>query len=347
MANQWGSAQDPRLGGNGQMPPPPNNMPAIGQQPSSTASPYASGQMPAPPAGNMNALNPTQPNQQQGGMGQSPWSTPPPITPPTIGQNMPENGGQIDAMWNPQGYSSGTQFGGQSTTGAQAGAADYAGVQGFADAAYDESRRYLDPQQDQQNRRMDQELINKGIDPRSDMGQQMANQLSMQQNDQNTSAAFNAMGFGQGIQDQMFNQSFKNTQQAGEMAQGNWRNQQTNQNVYAGKYGDELQSNLGWGNIGLGYNNADVDRYRGDQQYNLGLADNEVRRQQQDWNETVGWDNMDYRNNLFNQNQQNWKDTITNSMITGNQPPYGGGGQTNQGNNVDPWLNWMRSGGAM
>lgn len=328
IGNQFGGV------GNMPYPPQPQAQPAIGQVQPNPQIPQ--GGIPQPPQGGI-------PQPPQGGMGQSPWSTPPPITPPTIGQNMPPNAGQVDANWNPQGYSSGTQFGGQSTTGAQAGAADYAGLQGFADAAYDESRRYLDPQQDQQNRRMDQELINKGIDPRSDMGKQLADQLAMQQADQNNSAAFNAMGFGQGIQDQMFNQNFKNTQQAGEMAQGSWRNEQTNQNAYAGKYGDELQSNLGWGNIGLGYNNADVNRYRGDQQYNLGLLGNEVNRQQQDWNETVGWDNMDYRNNQFNQNQQNWQDMMINSFMGQNKPPYGGGSQQNASSSVAPWGNYFNN----
>ena len=80
--------------------------------------------------------------------------------------------------------------------------ADYQGVQQYADAAYDESRRYLDPQQAQENRRMDQSMINKGLDPNSAMGQEMMDALSMRQGDQNNAAAFQSMQFGQGIQDQ-------------------------------------------------------------------------------------------------------------------------------------------------
>jgi hypothetical protein len=79
-------------------------------------------------------------------------------------------------------------------------------MQQFGDQAYDYSRRYIDPQQDQDNRRLQQELINKGIDPNSAQGMEMMNQMSMRHGDQNDASAFAAMGFGQGIQNQMFGQ---------------------------------------------------------------------------------------------------------------------------------------------
>ena len=84
--------------------------------------------------------------------------------------------------------------------------ANYQGVEQYSDAAYDESRRYLDPQQAQQTRRMNQEQINRGIDPNSVQGQQMGDQLFMRQGDQNNAAAFGAMQFGQGIDKQMRDQ---------------------------------------------------------------------------------------------------------------------------------------------
>jgi len=87
------------------------------------------------------------------------------------------------------------------------GMADYQGVQGFADQAYEQARRNLDPQQEQQRRRMEQDLINKGIDPSSEQGMAMLDQQTRNFTDQDTSAMFGALGFGQGIQNQTFQQS--------------------------------------------------------------------------------------------------------------------------------------------
>jgi hypothetical protein len=267
---------------------------------------------------------------QRGGMGQSPWGKMPPVRPPNQSQN-----GAVNARWQPQRYGQGTQFGGQNTTGAQAGAADYQGVQGFADQAYEQARRRIDPMQEQAGRRMEQELINKGIDPSSAQGMAMLDQQNRNFADQDNSATFGALQFGQGIQDQMFNQSFANTKQAGDMQQGMWGNERNNQNIYGQKYGDELRANVGFGA-------NDVNRYGMDQRYNLGLGDLELGRQRQDFNETLGYDNIDYRNNLFNQNQQNWKDTFSANLMGANMSPYGGGaGQNFQpGSGVEPYGDW-------
>lgn len=313
-------------------------MPPSGQwrqpAPVEWGSPQNSG-MPPPPGGNMQSP----PGQYQpppgapGGMGQSPWSTLPPVAGGTAGNQAP------DATWMPQGYGSGTQFGGQSTTGAQAGAADYAGVQGFADQAYQQARRNIDPMQEQQGRRMEQDLVNKGIDPSSPQGMAMLDQQNRNFADQNNSATFGALQFGQDIQDQMFNQDFMNTKQAGDMAQGMWGNQRNQQNVYGQKYGNELNAGVGYANIGSN------DR-RNDQLYNLGLGNLELGRQGQDFAETVGYDNMDYRNDLFNQNQSNWQNTFISNLMGGNQPPYGGRSGQHQmqpGSNVAPFGNWWEN----
>jgi len=84
--------------------------------------------------------------------------------------------------------------------------ANYDQMQDFSDQAYDYSRRYVDPQQAQDQRRMSQEMINRGIDPNSAQGMEMADQMSMRHGDQNDASAFGAMQFGQGIQNQMFGQ---------------------------------------------------------------------------------------------------------------------------------------------
>jgi hypothetical protein len=116
----------------------------------------------------------------------------------------------------------GTRFGGQSTTVGDPSAADYDSVRQYSDAAYDDARSYLDPAQDFDRNRMAQDLINKGIDPNSAQGQRMMNNMSQRHGDQNSGAAFDSMGFGQGIQQQMYNQELQRAQQAGTMQMGDW-----------------------------------------------------------------------------------------------------------------------------
>ena len=101
-------------------------------------------------------------------------------------------------------------YGPQQIAGAKPDQADYNSVQGYADQANAESRRYLDPQQQMQNDRLQQEMINKGVDPNSPQGQTMANQLAMQQGDANNAASFGALQFGQGVQNQMSQQQLAN-----------------------------------------------------------------------------------------------------------------------------------------
>lgn len=287
---------------------------------------------------NYNQMPPDGVAAPTGGMGNSPWSTPPPIAPPVQGGGMPPppQNGAPNAQWMPQGYTGGTSFGGQSTTGAQAGAADYAGVQGFADKAYEQARRNIDPMQEQASRRMEQDLINKGIDPSSEQGKAMLDQQNRNFTDQNNAATFGALQFGQGIQNQMFGQNMANVQQAGQMQQADWANQRNNQNVYGQKYGAELGADVGWGNIGLGYNANDINRYGMDQRYNLGLLGNELGRQQQDFNEVIGYDNMGYRNDQFNRQGNQWQDQMFLALTQG-MPPYGGGSTGTPTNPVTPW----------
>jgi hypothetical protein len=300
------------------------------------------GGMPLPPGGGNIVPPPGQyvpPPGAEGGMGQSPWSTMPPIRPPV---DNAQNAGYTGynpgtADWMAQGYDKGTSFGGQGTTGAQAGAADYAGVQGFADKAYEQARRNIDPMQEQQGRRMEQDLINKGIDPSSAQGKAMLDQQNRNFADQNNSAAFGALQFGQGIQNQMFGQNLANTQQAGDMQKASWQNQQNQQNVYGQKYGNELNAGVGWGNIGANYAANDTNRYLGDQKYALGQGNLEVGRQQQDFNELMGYDAMDYRNQAYNNRNQQWQREMDQALLTGNPPPYGGGYTGTQGSSTDPW----------
>lgn len=162
--------------------------------------------------------------------------------------------------------------------------ANYNQMQQFGDQAYDYSRRYIDPQQDTDNRRLQQDLINRGIDPNSAQGMEMMDQMSMRHGDQNDASAFAAMGFGQGIQGQMFDQQ------------------------------------LGWGGLELG-------------------------RQSQDFNEVMGYDNINYRNAQFNEMNNRWDQGLAMQMA-GMQPPYGGGygGGGGGQSSISPWSSYL---GAM
>ena len=224
---------------------------------------------------------------------------PPNMSPPPGGSSTPysqwdqggtnqffQGMGNLMNMGNNMGWNSvdpnqrNNQYGGQQIAGADPSQADYGSVQQYSDAAYENSRRYLDPQQKMQNQRFDQELINKGIDPNSPQGQQAAQQLSMQQADANNAAAFGAMQFGQGIQNQMAQQEQQKAGLAGQMELGTMQNQ------------------LGWGNLGLGYGNL------GAQMGNLGLGygNLDVQRGQTDHQQLM--DMLGYENTIWQQNQQ-------------------------------------------
>jgi len=159
--------------------------------------------------------------------------------------------------------------------------ADYQSVQNFSDDAYTNARRYLDPQQEQQQRRLNQEQINRGIAPNSVAGGEMSDNLMMQQGDQDIAAAFGALNFGQGIQNQLYNQ------------------------------------NIAGGGLQLG-------------------------RQQQDFNELMAYDNMDYRNADWNENNRRWDQGLA-MQLAGMPLPnmgslgQGGGTAATSTNPVTPW----------
>jgi hypothetical protein len=128
-------------------------------------------------------------------------------------------------------------------------------VQGFADQAYQQARRNIDPIQEQQGRRMEQDLVNKGIDPSSAQGKAMLDQQNRNFADQDSAASFGALQFGQGVQKQMFDQSMQNTVQAGNMQQAAWnrdvatRGQDVNREL--GIRGQDVQRDLGMGGLNV------------------------------------------------------------------------------------------------
>jgi hypothetical protein len=216
------------------------------------------------------------PQQQTGGM---------PPSDPIVAAGMPPQGNEMPPEQNQ--WSSGDPTNPYSPWSTMPpDQANYDQMQGFSDQAYDYSRRYVDPQQDQDQRRIQQEMVNKGIDPNSAQGMEMMNQMSMRHGDQNDASAFGAMGFGQGIQNQMFNQQ------------------------------------LGWGNLELG-------------------------RQQQDFGEILGYDQIDYRNDQYNEMNNRWDQSLAMNMA-GYQPPYGSTPTDGSGTSpLTPWSSYIASQGNL
>lgn len=171
-----------------------------------------------PPPGGAGVMPPGPPGMQAQTKNTAPWRKPPPTA---------------------------TSYGGQNTVGASAGPADYEGVQGFADQAYQQARRDLDPMQEQMQRRTQQDLINKGVDPSSPQGMAMLDQENRNISDQNSTALFGALQFGQGIQNQMFGQDLANTQQAGNMQQAKWQYDLGNKNLDMNQQGQDFNQMIG------------------------------------------------------------------------------------------------------
>ena len=261
--------------------------PGVVEQP--TNLPNVQAMPPAPPLAGGQAMGPNAPFT---GVPPTPGAMPPTAPPSPMAANL----------------GAGTQFGGVGTVGAQAGPADYAGVQGFADQAYQQARRNIDPQQEQARRRTSQDLMNKGIDPSSEQGMAMLDQQSRNFSDQDNAANFQALQFGQGIQQQMFGQDMANTQQAGNMQQALWQAQlgQSGQDIQ--QYGMDQQFNLG-------QSGQDLQRHMGDQTFQLGMGNLDMNRQGQSFNQMMGMDAAQFRNMQFNRQGEQYQDALTMSLM--------------------------------
>ena len=280
-------------------------------------------QLPPPPAGapmgpqNPNAVMPPPPGMAPGMPPKTGSNNP--YSPHAPVANVPAPGMPgLPGAPNMTGYADGTQFGGQTTVNPQAAPADYNSVRGFADQAYQQSMRNLQPQMDSQNRRFDQQLINQGLDPSSEAGRLAADQLARNQNDLQSKAAFDALQFGQGIQNQMFGQDLQRSQLAGQMQMGDWANNTAMNNIRAGIYGDQLgfKSNA---------NAQEVAKYQSQLAHQLGMGNLDLSRQQQDWNEYNDLEGMNQWQANFNRTGD-WRnqDLMLAMMGMGNQMPGGG-----------------------
>lgn len=179
------------------------------------------GPMPAPPVnpqtpGPPGTMDPGDPDPGDGPI--------PPITPPVVGgpgdPSLPQYAGNQPPPYDPtlpdiDPYTIGaspdptaTGVGGVSAIDPQAQPFQYDEVSDFADSAWEQAMRYLRPEMDLEDRRYDQMLINRGIDPfSSEAGKDSFRMKEMSQNDRLSKAAFDALGFGRDTQQQMFGQS--------------------------------------------------------------------------------------------------------------------------------------------
>jgi len=247
----------------------------------------------------------------------APPGAPDPATAGGGGVTGPQGG---NGSFNPMMPDRLNEYGGQQIAGAQPNAADYNSVQNYANAAYENSQRYMAPQHASQNRRMQQEMINKGIDPNSAQGQEMQKMMAMQQGDQQNAAMFGAMQFGQGIQNQMAQQKQAQAGLAGQMQQAFWNQQGNADQRRLQAYLGNQQNQLGYAGLENQANIASMQdktsRLGIQNNYNLGMAGIDAQRYTADLNHQLGMGNLDLhrQGQDFNQQQQ-YQDQITMALM--------------------------------
>lgn len=296
----------------GAIPPmPPANNPAgtpqVGQVPPPPPQTGGGDPLPNPPP---TAMSPAPGQYSQWG------NNPQQVTPPNLQDWMTGGVGDWSGI-NPQEKNF---YGGQQIAGADPSQADYGSVQGYADQAYQQARRNLDPIQEQQSRRMEQDLINKGVDPTSAQGKGMLDQMQRQQADQNAAASFGALQFGQGIQNQMAQQEQQKAQLAGQMQQGLWGQQ-------LGASGQGLQYALGQMQNQLGMAGLQNQQYGMNLQHQLGMGGLDYQRGMGEHQQMMDLLGYDMNVNQMNQQNQLMQDALWNQMY--GATPIPGMGSTN------------------
>jgi hypothetical protein len=159
-------------------------------------------------------------------VGSSVLPPPPPESAFDVGQSAQQNNAfDVYNVGQSQGFTE-TGIGDVSAYDVNAQGMNYGEVQDFTDQAYAEAMRNLEPQMEAERQRLEQELINKGIDPYSDAGQKEMAALERSQNDQMSKAAYDAMAFGAQMQEQMFGQGATESQMAQDLLNSQWQMQQ-------------------------------------------------------------------------------------------------------------------------
>jgi len=146
------------------------------------------------------------------------------------------------SAYAPERSGRGTNTGGVSAVNPQAGQMDYDALSTFTDAAYNQAMTRLNPQMQQQSSKFDQDMINRGIGVGSEAYNEAKQQMDFGQDDARQNAAFNAMQFGTGIQNQMFGQDAQRSQLANALLQAQMQNDlgYSNLNEQGREFNDRL-----------------------------------------------------------------------------------------------------------
>ena len=246
----------------------------------------------------------------------------------------------MDIMGDPQALPTNTTMGGVSGVNPQAGAMDYGQLNQFSDAAYQQSQRYLQPQIEQQNEQFNQSMINKGIDPNSQAGQRALEQKNLGQNDLQSKAAFDAMGFGAGMQNQMFGQDAQRSGLANALVQKQWDLGGQNYQTYMNQLGNQAQLAQGghqfdtnaalgadqqaysqmMGLEGMNYRNYDnyVQQLMAgagmDQQGAMFDTSAMMKNNQMNYDQMMGMENLNYRDYLTYTDESRYQDTLAMAL---------------------------------
>jgi hypothetical protein len=154
--------------------------------------------------------------------------------------------------------------------------------QNYQDAAFAQAQRHLAPAQDLQQKKFEQTMINKGLDPGSKAYNLAQAQMQRGQTDQQNAAAFGAMQFGQQAQGQAFGQDFQNRQMSQQNQQfGRSLNQAQNQ------FGRSLGEQGRQFDVGMSQRESEFGRNLGLQQDQFGF-----QQGQADFSNMLGLGNL-------------------------------------------------------
>lgn len=147
------------------------------------------------------------------------------------------NRGEASGTWSPRGsgssfgsFSSGgfdgnSSIGGVSAVNPQAGQAnELDAFKRYEDAAFNNSMSRLEPQFDRQQADFSQSMVSRGMPVGSDAYNSAMAQMNQSQSGATQDAAFGAMGFGLGAQNQSFQQDATRSGLANSLLQSRWQN---------------------------------------------------------------------------------------------------------------------------
>ena len=221
-----------------------------------------------------------------------------------------------------------TSWGGISGVNPEASQADYDSVRGYADAAYQEAQRYMDPQLAEEDARFTQELINRGIDPYSEQGQKAFMMKERGQSDMQSKAMFDSLGFGQGIQEQMFGQELSRSELANALIKANW-DVESGENMFGANLNEQGR------------------------QFDVGAA---MKANDMNYNQMMGIEGLGFRDWWAANQQQNWQDEFDRGWLD-YVPGGGAGGDSGTseeqiiaeifGGNMDAYNTWLAQAGGI